>query len=124
MSRALLFLLLLCTALHALSWASVKDKAGQMLRRREADGGRGTTVYELLEDLYYLDDSVALVWRYAKWALIAFCTVLALMLLLQCITLSLLVVARREMDRRNEPVGKSVSFGTDTLIGENKPKRQ
>ncbi len=120
MTVLLIALLCLCCApASALSWGRVADKAKQVFDNArqaakeaqpiKAAGFTGgpksadpatatptatTTVYDLLEDLYYLDDSVADLWQNVKLALIVGAVVMALFLMLQIVTLSLLSTIR------------------------------
>jgi hypothetical protein len=113
-----LLLCFCCAPASALSWGRVADKAKQVFdtarqaakeaQPRKAPGFTGgpksadpatptattTTVYDLLEDLYYLDDSVVDLWQNVKLALIVGAVVMALILMLQIVTLSLLSTIR------------------------------
>ena len=82
MARPLFTLVLLyccCVpAVGAISWSRVTEKANELLRPEQSARGNTTSVYKLLEDLYYLDESVAELWQAAKVALFAITVVLFL----------------------------------------------
>lgn len=78
-----LALLYLCCApsVDGIAWGRIKEKARELLQpvQQQPPVRNATRIYNLLEDLYYLDESVGELWQTIKVGLVATTGVLLLL---------------------------------------------